>query len=186
MVYRPEWKVYQNEYDRSYAFELDRAAREIRLELAEGDWLMLSAIGWRAGGPDAVEHVLPVRSRAWGARQEEVRYDPDEAESPFRTERAFDREWLWTQYVEPWRELKERGVGAMIGEWGVYRRTPHETALRWMRDNLENWRAAGLGWALWEFRGPFGVLDSGREDVEYEDFHGRRLDRQMLDLLQAY
>ena len=33
--------------------------------------------------------------------------------------------------------------------------------------------------------GSFGVLDSDREDVAYEDWRGHKLDRAMLDLLQA-
>jgi endoglucanase len=37
---------------------------------------------------------------------------------------------------------------------------------------------------MWNFRGAFGVLDSGRADVAYEDFRGRKLDRKMLDLLR--
>jgi endoglucanase len=55
-----------------------------------------------------------------------------------------------------------------------------------MQDCLENWKEAGWGWALWNFRGSFGVLDSGRADVQYEDFHGHKLDRTMLDLLRKY
>jgi hypothetical protein len=30
------------------------------------------------------------------------------------------------------------------------------------------------------------VMDSGRADVQYEDFRGHKLDRKMLDLLQRY
>jgi hypothetical protein len=41
------------------------------------------------------------------------------------------------------------------------------------------------GWALWCFRGSFGILDSGRGDVSYENFHGHPLDREMLTLLQG-
>lgn len=37
-----------------------------------------------------------------------------------------------------------------------------------------------------KFRGPFGVMDSGREDVRYEDFHGHKLDVEMLKVLQKY
>ena len=29
-------------------------------------------------------------------------------------------------------------------------------------------------------------MDSGRADVEYEDFEGHKLDRKMLDLLRRY
>jgi len=58
--------------------------------------------------------------------------------------------------------------------------------LVWMEDNLRLWKENGLGWAMWNFRGPFGVLDSGRKEVRYEDYHGHKLDRAMLDLLLKY
>ena len=32
----------------------------------------------------------------------------------------------------------------------------------------------------------FGFLDSGREDVKYEDFKGHKLDRKMLELLLEF
>jgi endoglucanase len=55
-----------------------------------------------------------------------------------------------------------------------------------MRAWLERWREARFGWALWNFRGSFGVLDSGRPDVTYEEWNGHQLDRRMLQLLQEY
>jgi len=45
-------------------------------------------------------------------------------------------------------------------------------------------KEAGWGWALWNLRGSFGIVDSGRADVQYEDFKGRKLDRKFLDLLR--
>jgi endoglucanase len=39
---------------------------------------------------------------------------------------------------------------------------------------------------LWEFRGSFGILDSQRQDVAYEDWHGHKLDREFLKLLQEF
>ena len=54
-----------------------------------------------------------------------------------------------------------------------------------MRDQLGLWRDAGWGWALWNLRGSFGVLHSGRTDVNYEAFRGHQLDREMLKVLQA-
>lgn len=97
-----------------------------------------------------------------------------------------NREWLWKTNIEPWKELEEQGIGVMVGEWGAYNKTPHDVVLRWMKDCLENWKEAGWGWALWNFRGSFGVLDSERADVTYEDFKGHKLDRKMLELLQMY
>jgi hypothetical protein len=39
------------------------------------------------------------------------------------------------------------------------------------------------GWALWNFSGSFGILNSDRSDCTYEYFQGYQLDRQMLDIL---
>ena len=74
----------------------------------------------------------------------------------------------------------------MVGEWGCWNRTPHRVALLWMRDMLSLWQAAGWGWALWCFRGSFGILDSGRADVRYERWKGHWLDREMLELLLEF
>ena len=42
---------------------------------------------------------------------------------------------------------------------------PHSVTLAWMRDFLSLWKQTGWGWALWCFRGSFGILDSERKDV---------------------
>ena len=74
----------------------------------------------------------------------------------------------------------------IVGEFGAYNKTPHDVVLAWLEDCLANWKEANMGWAMWNFRGSFGVLDSDRKDVQYEDFHGHKLDRKMLELLQKY
>lgn len=97
-----------------------------------------------------------------------------------------DRAWLQRDRIEPWKQLAARGVGVHVGEWGAFRFTPHDIVLRWAQDCLELWAEAGFGWALWNLRGAFGVVDSQRADVAYEDFHGHQLDRKLLDLLRAH
>jgi endoglucanase len=102
-----------------------------------------------------------------------------------------DRGDLWNRamlekaLIEPWQPLVQRGVPIHVGEWGAFNRTPHAVTLAWMRDLLGLWKEAGWGWALWNLRGWFGVVDSARSDVRYEDFHGHALDRPMLELLVA-
>jgi endoglucanase len=99
---------------------------------------------------------------------------------------VWDKERLRLQLVAPWKALEAQGVGIHVGEFGAFSRTPHQVVLAWMEDLLSLWKEAGWGWALWNFRGAFGILDSGRSDVAYEDFRGHKLDRAMLELLQAY
>jgi endoglucanase len=89
-------------------------------------------------------------------------------------------------YLKPWLEIAAKGETVFVGEWGCFNRTPHPVALAWMRGWLEQWQKARFGWALWNFRGSFGILDSGRTDVKYEEWRGHKLDREMLNLLQEY
>lgn len=86
----------------------------------------------------------------------------------------------------PWASLIARGVGVHCGEAGCYRHTPHAVFLAWLRDVLEALERHGIGWALWNFRGPFGVLDSGRDDVAYTGWHGHGLDGKLLALLRSH
>ncbi|MFO7898664.1 MAG: hypothetical protein R6V58_06350 [Planctomycetota bacterium] len=51
---------------------------------------------------------------------------------------------------------------------------------------LEVLTSQHIGYALWGFRGAFGILDSGREDVGYEEWRGHPLDRVLLDLLSEF
>lgn len=88
------------------------------------------------------------------------------------------------KHFQPWDDLNRRGVPVHVGEWGVYNRTPHGVTLAFMRDQLSLWKARGWGWSLWNLRGSFGVLDSGRGDVTYESYKGHRLDRRMLETLR--
>ncbi|TWB43323.1 glycoside hydrolase family 5 protein [Nitrospirillum pindoramense] len=86
--------------------------------------------------------------------------------------------------IQPWQELAAGGVGVVVGEWGAYRHTPHPVVLAWARDCLAAWRQVGWGWCLWNFRGDFGVLDSQRQDVRYENYRGHQLDRAFLEILR--
>ena len=89
------------------------------------------------------------------------------------------------ELIKPFQDLEAKGVGVMVGEFGCHNQTPHRYVLSWINDTLNAFKKAGFGWALWNFTGSFGVCDSGRFDVAYEDWHGRKLDRAMLELLQA-
>jgi len=89
-------------------------------------------------------------------------------------------------HYRPWADLARRGVGVHCGEGGCFKFTPHAVALVWLRDVLETLTGLGIGYALWQFRGPFGILDSDRADVAYEDWRGHKLDRKLLELLQEF
>jgi endoglucanase len=98
---------------------------------------------------------------------------------------GWDRKRLEEHYA-PWADLARKGVGVHCGEGGAFNKTPHPIVLAWLRDVLETLTGLGIGLALWNFRGSFGILDSGRTDIQYEDFQGHKLDRKLLSLLQEF
>lgn len=98
---------------------------------------------------------------------------------------VWNRGKLSRELIEKWQPLANAGVPVHVGEWGCFNKTPHEVCLAWMTDLLALWKEAGWGWALWNLRGPFGIVDSGRADVHFEYFRGHQLDRKMLELLIA-
>ena len=97
----------------------------------------------------------------------------------------FNRASLEKLYA-PWIDAVKKGVGVHCGECGCWNATPHDIFLAWFEDVISILTENKIGYALWNFRGDFGILDSGRKDVDYEDWHGHKLDRKLLTLLQKY
>ena len=90
------------------------------------------------------------------------------------------------EFYKPWLELADKGVGVHCGEGGCYNRTPHNVFLAWFEDVLDILTERKIGYALWNFRGDFGILDSRRTDIDYTDWYGHKLDGKLLELLKKY
>jgi len=181
LIDSPTPGAWQALYDRTYTARLPAGTRRIVLEVRDGDWLTFSRLTVRPDGGKPVA-VVPGLS-AWPVKQQAFRLADGEP-VPLSGAATYGREQLWRDEIVPWQALEARGVFVHIGEWGCNKWTPHAVALSWMRDNLENWKRAGWGWALWNLRGESGPLDSGRHDASYEPFRGHQLDRAMLEVLQ--
>jgi aryl-phospho-beta-D-glucosidase BglC (GH1 family) len=94
-----------------------------------------------------------------------------------------DRQTLETTF-HPWADLSSHGVPIHFGELGCYKHTPPDVVLAWFADTLDILGELNSGWALWNFRGPFGVLDTERSGTKFENWQGHQLDRPLLTLLQ--
>jgi endoglucanase len=115
--------------------------------------------------------------------------DPSQAPAPvwpgIMDGKEFGRETL-ERYYTPWIELVNKGIGVHCGECGCWSKTPHDVFLAWFGDVIDILTIGGIGYALWNFRGDFGILDSDRTDVNYTDWYGHKLDSKLLDLLKKY
>jgi aryl-phospho-beta-D-glucosidase BglC (GH1 family) len=99
--------------------------------------------------------------------------------------KVYGRERL-EDYYKPWIESVNKGGGVHCGECGCWKKTPHDIFLAWFGDITDILSKNGIGYALWNFRGDFGILDSGREDVQYTDWYGHKLDSKLLDLIKRH
>lgn len=132
--------------------------------------------------PKAVSHY----TATWVPRDEFETMSPPTWPLKDDQGKIWDRSRLKLEYIDRYKPLTDRGVQIHVGEWGCFNKTPHPVALAWMEDCLSLWNQAGWGFALWNLRGSFGVIDSERADVHYENYKGRKLDRKMLELLRKY
>jgi aryl-phospho-beta-D-glucosidase BglC (GH1 family) len=115
--------------------------------------------------------------------------DPEKCPTPVwpgtMNGQQFGKERL-EKFYKPWIDLVQSGVGVHCGECGCWNKTPHDVFLAWFNDVLDILTSNKIGYALWNFRGDFGILDSRREDIEYEDWHGHKLDSKLLALLKKH
>ena len=182
-VHRAEWNVTQGKCLTSFSVTLPANAKRLSVEIAQGDWAGLRLITLTA--PDGREAHLKF-AQDWGKTNAEWRFAgfrdgflPPEGKMDGIT-------YLNTTVFNAFKDAVDQGVFVMVGEFGAFQHTPHAISLAWLEDNLKVWKANNWGWALWNFTGSFGILDSGRKDVTYEDWNGHKLDRKMLELLLKY
>jgi len=130
--------------------------------------------------PKAVSHY----TATWVPKDEFETFNPPTWPLKDDQGKIWDRERLKQVYIESYKVLTDKKVQVHVGEWGCFNKTPHEVALAWMTDCTSLWKEAGWGNAMWNLRGAFGVLDSERTDVNYEDYKGHKLDRKMLEIVR--
>lgn len=88
------------------------------------------------------------------------------------------------EFYQPWIDVEKMGVKIHMGEFGCYNRTPNDMAIRWLTDLMTTWKELGWGYALWNFKGDFGIIDHGREGAKYEKIKGFNVDMELFDLMK--
>jgi aryl-phospho-beta-D-glucosidase BglC (GH1 family) len=72
-------------------------------------------------------------------------------------------------------QRRHPGTFVWIGEFGVYRKfAPREARLEWHQAHRTAFEARGWGWALWDYLGDFGIIQSPK---------GRAYDGELLERL---
>ena len=88
-------------------------------------------------------------------------------------------------WLRPLKELAGMGILIHFGEMGCGGHTPPDVVYAWFNDTLDLMKELRVGWGLWNFRGQFGIVDTGRPGTDFKDFHGHDLDYKLLELLKS-
>lgn len=171
---------YQNIYCRDYSVNLPKDGKTLSFYISEGDWLTFNSIKLVSGN-DSIQ-IIP-GNFDYGVKPITINVDASGNISSTDGKSLI----MASPLIDTWANFsKTNNAPVMIGEMGVYNQTPHDVTLRYLEDMLKMLKNNNIGFAFWEFRGSFGILDSERKDVQYENYNGYKLDRRMLELIQKY
>ncbi len=110
------------------------------------------------------EYEGPVRYPGEVVTEADLAGLPDDLVSAIRDGRGlyFDRTVLEEKLAKPLALARETGLPLYCGEWGALPSTPRADRLRWYRDFRSVLEKNGIGWAHWDYKGGFGVVDGDR------------------------
>jgi aryl-phospho-beta-D-glucosidase BglC (GH1 family) len=108
----------------------------------------------------------------------------DSATSPGRMGGEYwDRDAL-LKFYQPWVDVEKQGVDIHIGEFGCFNKTPNDVALRWLSDLMSVYKQLQWGYALWNFKGSFGIIEHGRPGTAYTEMDGFSVDKALLEIMK--
>jgi len=174
-INKTEWG-YQNISNKDFSVVLTEAATKLSFENTADDWMILNSVLFKL---DEKVTRYNLSDDTWGKKQSSYVIDANDAI------KALDGSDLlpFDIYRKNVATAKANNIAFMVQEFGVYNKTPHQVAVGFLSDLTQFFTENNIGWALWEFNGSFGILNSSRSDVVYETYQGFKLDRELLDVL---
>jgi hypothetical protein len=167
---------YQNISNKDYTATLPAGGLQLTLENTNGDWIRINRITIH---DDAGDIVITPSDNSWAIPQEAYTIQ-DNGSIVDAAGNAPVLRNIRTRY----QEAADQNIPIMIQEFGVYNYAAHDVSIAYLNDVVPIFRDFNIGFALWGLYGPFGIIDSERDDCPYEPYRGHELDRQMLEILE--
>jgi len=174
-VVKNEWG-YTNISNKDFSFILAEASTKLSFENSAGDWMTLNSISLNQGTTGSTYNLS---DDTWGGKQSTYLIDETGA---LKTLEGGDL-LPFDIYRKNVALAKEFQIPFMVQEFGVYNKTPHKVVVDFISDLSKFFKDNNIGWALWNFNGSFGILNSDRTDCPYESYQGYLLDRGLLNAL---
>jgi aryl-phospho-beta-D-glucosidase BglC (GH1 family) len=177
-VVNTQWG-YQNISNKNFSAVTAAPVSRLVFENSSGDWMTINSITLKWNDHESSYFLS---DNTWGKKQSNYLMEAD------GSLKASDGSDLlpFETYRNNIAIAKKDSIPLMVQEFGVYNKTPHDVTIAFLTDLVKLFSENQIGWALWNFSGSFGILNSDRSDCAYELFQGYQLDREMLETLTQF
>jgi endoglucanase len=107
----------------------------------------------------------PVQYPGKPIKEEDLeKLSPEVREIVENSNEYFDQSVLEKKLEKPLDLAEKHNLQLYCGEWGVYKATPEEVALKWYEDVRQLFDKYNIAWANWDYKGSFGIIKDGEKD----------------------
>lgn len=78
-----------------------------------------------------------------------------------RVNAPYDRDRILADLAQPLAAARRSGLPLYCGEFGVIKLAPSQPRLAWYHDIVALFTEHGIGWANWDYKGMFALVDGG-------------------------
>ncbi len=106
------------------------------------------------------DYTGPVHYPGWTITEEELKDVSDSLKAQIAVHNGdFNRDVLLQLIEKPLRIAQKYDLPLYCGEWGSYHMAPRPDSWRWYGDMCSILEEKGIGWATWDYKGGFGIID---------------------------
>ena len=151
---------------------------ELTISNIDGDWMTINRITIESGDSEII--IIPGNT-SWGSMQDSYKITNDGE----ITELDGTPIIALGELNETLETAQSEQIPIMVGEFGVYNKTPHDVTLAYLSDVVALFNSYQIGYTLWNLSGSFGIINSDRIDCTYTSYRGKQLDQAMTNILQG-
>ena len=83
-----------------------------------------------------------------------------------RNKTSYNIDSIRRHFAKPIAVAKKYKLPLYCGEWGCLKTVPVAARLQWYSDMKTVLEQNNIGWATWDYKGGFGIVDTNGEDAE--------------------
>ena len=83
-----------------------------------------------------------------------------------RNKTSYNIDSIRRHFAKPIAVAKKYKLPLYCGEWGCLKTVPVAARLQWYSDMKKVLEENNIGWATWDYKGGFGIVDTNGEDAE--------------------